>query len=84
MQSIKDLLGKFSNLKAPNETVRKLFSEVAQKVAGLEINFSDISLKEKVFKINASPLVKNSILINQKKILDSIEKETGVRYENIR
>ena len=84
MQSIKDLLGKFENLKAPNETVRKLFAEVVQREAGIEINFADISLKEKVFKINASPLVKNTLLIYQKKILNAIEKETGILYKNIR
>jgi hypothetical protein len=77
MFNIGDFLVKFKQITPPDGIIRDVFSEIILQILNININKTDISLKNNTVYIKTNPFIKNKIFIHKKDILKEAEKQLG-------
>lgn len=73
MDNISSFLSKFKSLLNKDVVIKEEVAEAVSRVLKIKLDPSKVKIKDSVAYIQASPLVKNEILINKKDILKDLE-----------
>ena len=72
-----NLLDRYSHLAPPDLSVRQIVCECVQKELGIKIPLQRISIDRRQIFIQASPVVRNEIMMRKIKILEEISRKLG-------
>ncbi len=72
MKSINDLLGRFSNLKPPDDALKKAIISAIRAGAGVPLEKKDIALRNGTAFVNASSVAKSAIRAKRGAVLDEL------------
>lgn len=79
MIEIKDLLLRWSNIILSKEVKKESVKNTIEEVLKIEIQTSDIEIKNNTVYLNIKPIYKNEIFLNQEKINKKLEETLGKR-----
>lgn len=77
MKEIPDLLNRFKRILYSHNESQKILSDSVYECLNIRIINRDIEIKSDTVYINCSSVVKNEILINNRKIIDTFHKKGG-------
>ena len=73
--NIGNFFDKFKNTALKEMRIRQTIADSIEKNAGVKIDLKEISLKDKIIRINASPAAKNHIFMKKEAILASVKND---------
>ncbi len=84
MEPISNYLKKFQKVLITAGSTENAFRQAAELILKGDIGFFSLSQKGDTLFIRATPMVKNAILLNQKKILNEFKIRSGLSFETIK
>jgi len=82
MQQINDYLKKFGTFINSKNHAHKIVSAEIEKMLGIEIKKQAIEIKNTILSIKESPIIRNTIFYNKKKLLENFKK-LGLKISDI-
>jgi len=76
-------VGKYEKMAIPDKEVREALVALIERFAGAEVSIEEIKIIRGTARIQVSPVIKNQILLNKKKILEGLKMITGKTLEEI-
>jgi len=76
-------IGKYEKIAIPDKETREALVALIERFAQAEVPMSAIKITRNTAQIRVSPVIKNQILINEKKILEGLKLITGKTLEEI-
>jgi hypothetical protein len=70
--NIGPLFDRFKNLQLPDETLRRLASEIITRECGVTIPIEKISIQNGVLSVDANPRVRSEVFMRRDAILDQL------------
>ena len=77
---IKDLLTRFSHILLSEEVKKETLRGIISEIIGIQINSSDIKLKNGTIYLNIKPIYKNEILLKKDEILFKLNESFGKKF----
>ncbi|MFZ3020428.1 MAG: hypothetical protein WA051_02865 [Minisyncoccia bacterium] len=84
MEPISNYLKRFQKVLITASSTESAFREAAELVLNGDIGFFTLSEKGNVLFVRATPIVKNAILLNEKKILNEFKLRSGLFFSEIK
>ncbi|MEX0932416.1 MAG: hypothetical protein WDZ61_00785 [Parcubacteria group bacterium] len=83
MKNLNSLLQRFSSLLDKKSLVKGAVASVVREKTGIDLPVENISIKESVLEITASPLVKSEIMLKSEAILSELKETRGLWISRI-
>jgi len=77
MNELEQLLGKYRNIKPPQDSIRRAVVEVIQNTLGIKIEKKNVKVNRGKIYIDANSHVKNMILLEKEKVISKLESAIG-------
>ena len=77
MQELHNLLKRYTNLQAPEKTIRNAFIEAVHDCIGITLNASEIEVRNKTIRLRSASVIKSEVRLNQQDILMSMKERVG-------
>lgn len=77
MQRITDLIGRYSHLSLPDETLRRRIIEVCKKEFRIPLELKQLSVRMGVVYVEATPHLKLALHTHKKRLLALLSTEMG-------
>jgi hypothetical protein len=75
MRTILSFLEKYKLFTPPDISLRKTVVEIIRDITGISLSVKNISVRNKIVYISASPLYKSEIFIKKEKIIDLLKEK---------
>lgn len=79
MELIKEFLQKFSHITLPDDTLKRLFVDLLEGDYGLKIKREQLSVRNGVLIVDASPTMKSEIYLRKNKIIEKLKTNLGAK-----
>ncbi|MBL7045363.1 MAG: hypothetical protein ISR98_02075 [Parcubacteria group bacterium] len=84
MFNISDYLAKFKNITPPDKFVKDELIAVVKEVAGIDIEKSNIDVRNGTIFLSLDPLIKNEIFLKKNEVLESLKEKLKVYKKTVR
>lgn len=84
MNNLSSFLQRFKKILSLRAIESGVIVDVMKKTLGVDINPSDVKIKNGVLYVNTSPIIKNMIFLKKKLLLQNINSGEGSKIADIR
>jgi hypothetical protein len=77
MRNLTAFLSKYTQIKAPERTIKIAFTNAVRAVVGADVSPKDLVVKKKTVTVNVPATLKHEIRLHQQDILKHVEMEVG-------
>ncbi|MBX4198828.1 hypothetical protein KW800_00940 [Candidatus Parcubacteria bacterium] len=83
MEGLDNLLNRFKRSLGRDVETREIVARCVKDATGLDIRLEDISVKNDTLRIKTSPTKRNSIKLEEAKVLSQARLETKINFKKI-